>query len=111
MNSNDVVGYYPPDSGYVLCPLHGNDKTDQPIFADSEWDSFPACDVCKDMLDVALTTDGIEYYLKRAQDTPDSKRDCLQCGREFYPQIEQGYDDNCFCSEACYFYFWTVEQE
>lgn len=105
MHSYDVVGY--AYEGYVLCPSCAiNSENDSPIFTSSEWDSFPTCDVCNEPLEVSLTSDGIEYY-RDIMGVYYDKRDCLQCGVEFYPQIGQGYKlDKDFCSEACMEMFW-----
>ena len=62
MRSYDIVGWTSPD-GYALCTDHGSDDGElQPIFADSEWDYYPICDVCGSSIgDVNLTSDGREY--------------------------------------------------
>lgn len=39
-----------------------------PVFADSEWDFYPTCDVCGAVMDyVNLTTDGQRYEEERKQ--------------------------------------------
>lgn len=75
MKSYDVVGYVPPEGGYVLCPAHAPAEAFTPdspwgaVFADSEWDCFPVCDMCGERItDVSLTEDGIEYEHNLAQD-------------------------------------------
>jgi hypothetical protein len=76
MRSDTVVGYTHSD-GYMLCVDHARDNRTKtglkkdtgnetgyvyPIFASSEWDYYPSCDICHDKIeDVQLTTDGIEY--------------------------------------------------
>lgn len=36
-----------------------------PIFADSEWDSYPTCDVCREAItEVRLTEEGRRYHNK-----------------------------------------------
>ena len=64
MKSYDVVGYVPPDAGYVLCPkcAKGHEEEYAPVFADSEWDYYPTCDKCGEQItDVNLTSDGRKY--------------------------------------------------
>lgn len=71
----DIVGYTHSD-GYALCTDHAIDRRTkegikrdsgnesgyvQPIFEDSEWDSYPSCDVCHCEIETSLTTDGIEW--------------------------------------------------
>jgi len=70
MKSWHYEGYTTRDGGVICCDCAGDLTESQeqerefflPIFADSEWDYYPACDVCQQELDyVSLTRDGIEY--------------------------------------------------
>ena len=66
MKSFDVVGYANTEDGYCICLdcINEDDKERfQPIFADSEWDSYPTCDVCLETIeDVNLTDEGRKYH-------------------------------------------------
>jgi len=59
MRSYDVVGYANTEEGYCIC-LDCINEADKdkfaPIFADSEWDYCPSCDVCHEAITgVSLT--------------------------------------------------------
>jgi hypothetical protein len=65
MKSYDVVGY--AIDGAVYCEHCAGKWTKEerdasgPVFADSEWDGYPVCDECMEMItDVGLTTEGIK---------------------------------------------------
>jgi len=69
MKSCDYHGYTTRESGVVCTDCTGKlSETEEaelgylPIFAGSEWDYYPACDICGRVLDyVRLTTVGEEY--------------------------------------------------
>lgn len=68
MRSYDVVAWADTEHGAVVCldctsPGEADGKEWSPVFAGSEWDSFPSCDRCREAVyDVALTPDGVEYH-------------------------------------------------
>jgi len=44
------------------CPVPLDSDEVMPVFADSEWDCYPTCDVCGTQHDyMGLTSDGIAY--------------------------------------------------
>jgi len=49
MKSYDVVGYV--GDGVAYCPACNPLDDNEPIFADSEWDSPPVCDICGGVID------------------------------------------------------------
>ena len=74
MNATDVVGYTYEASFYCVdCLPDGVDPDGEDVgavFADSEWDYYPACDSCGERCeDVRLTSDGEAY------EHPDSEED------------------------------------
>ena len=64
MNSCDIVGYVLDGEFQCVDCCSGVDVEDcSPVFADSEWDSWPVCAVCgMECTDVNLTQDGQDYY-------------------------------------------------
>ena len=59
MKSYDVVGYADTENGAAYCVDCGDEETMEPIFAGSEWDSYPVCDNCGETIeDVNLTLEG-----------------------------------------------------
>ena len=68
MKSYEYQGYTTREGGIVCTDCTGKlteaEETElgySPIFADSEWDYYPACDICGRVLDyVCLTTEGKE---------------------------------------------------
>jgi len=73
MRSYDAVGWVFPN-GYLVCEdclnpvaaYEGDEdasKAPSPVFADSEWDSFPTCGRCGEAIyGVNLTSDGVQYH-------------------------------------------------
>ena len=63
MKSYDYEGY--AMEGYCLCENCATDKDKEagyPIFADSEWDYYPSCDLCGKIFDyINLTDEGRNY--------------------------------------------------
>ena len=69
MKSWEYEGYTTKDGGVICCDCTGKLSEDEenkfgymPIFADSEWDYYPVCDICLCELDyVGLTSYGMKY--------------------------------------------------
>jgi hypothetical protein len=69
MKSYDYYGFTTSDGATICLECSRNlseEETERlhfhPIFADSEWDYYPSCDICGDLLDyVNLTEYGREY--------------------------------------------------
>ena len=66
LNYYDVVGYLLPD-GSPICKIcfEESGETDEeltPIFVGSEWDYYPICEICGEVIDnVTLTEEGQKY--------------------------------------------------
>jgi len=65
MKATDVVAY--AEDGAIYCPNCANESESmEPVFADSEWDSFPTCDACGEKIkEVSLTRGGVAYELEQ----------------------------------------------
>ena len=69
MKSYEYQGYTTSQGGVVCTDCTGKlSETEEaelgycPIFANSEWDYYPACDICGRVLDyVCLTTEGEKH--------------------------------------------------
>ncbi len=105
LNAADVVGYTTADGG-VLCERCAEKAAEEigdeayneygelddsefyPIFADSEWDSYPVCDSCGEIIDdVKLTSEGYEYekqYHPELKDLYESKKNLKKAKREYF---------------------------
>lgn len=66
MKSYTVVGYT-SSSGEFICPDCSDLRETQDltaVFADTEFDSYPVCDICGyKCTDITLTKDGVNYEL------------------------------------------------
>lgn len=93
MNSTDIVGYTHNGEAYCTNCIPAID--DSPIFADSEWDSFPTCDNCREEItSINLTDKGKEWLVfERGTDTGFMKGEVtenilwyeINDGEELYP--------------------------
>lgn len=94
MNAADVVGYT-LDSEVFCCDCVLDKEKCNPIFVDSEWDSFPVCNKCnEEITSIKLTDDGIEWLVfERGTNTGFMKGDIsiyelwysINDGEEIYP--------------------------
>jgi len=62
MKSYDYEAYTHDCSVYCIgcVPPDAEDDELHPIFADSEWDSYPICDACGNILDYVMLIGGSE---------------------------------------------------
>lgn len=65
MNAFDVIGYIV--DGEYRCPSCNYDADGQPIFADSDTDSFSHCATCEELIPEVLTETGVEYTISHME--------------------------------------------
>src|SRR5258708_4676947 len=111
MNSTDIVGWTSP-AGYALCTDCVDEEGDlHPIFADSEWDSYPSCDRCNQAIeDVQLTEYGLKQQWLKKHNT--KMRKVLDNNKGVFPTLTDlgGYplfyvgrqygDENALCPDC-----------
>ena len=73
MKAYDYRGYTTKNGGVICTDCTGKLTQDEeeakgfhPIFADSEWDGYPHCDMCGQILDYTGLTQEGERYEKKA---------------------------------------------
>jgi hypothetical protein len=81
MKSYDYEAYTTQNGGVICTDCTGKlteaqqeEKGFRPIFADSEWDYYPTCDMCNKQIDyVNLTSDGRKYEAQNKKKSKKSK--------------------------------------
>ena len=90
MKSYEIVAWASPD-GCVICTAcadergHSHDEDFTPVFADSEWDSYPVCGICEKVIEYVTVIEKGEarkcgecnffIWNRSATNTPGCSRD------------------------------------